>query len=79
MPSCAAFGVHMKSMLASIVIASLSFTVTGAMTGCHASADVEPNHTSSVNGSSSSSYKKTEVRDANGNLVEKKVESHSGN
>jgi hypothetical protein len=53
--------------------------VTGAMTGCHASADVEPNHTSSVNGSSSSSYKKTEVRDANGNLVEKKVESHSGN
>jgi hypothetical protein len=70
----------MKSMLASLIVASLSLAVTGAMTGCHASADVEPDHTSSnINGSSSSSYKKTEVRDANGNLVEKKVESHSGN
>jgi hypothetical protein len=69
----------MKSLIASFVVGSLSLAVSGAMVGCSASGSIEPAHTSSTSSGSSSSYKKTEVRDANGNLIEKKVETKSAN
>jgi hypothetical protein len=72
------YGGLMKSLIVSLVAGSLSLAVSGAMVGCSASGSIEPDHTSTTSGSSSS-YKKTEVRDANGNLIEKKVETKSAN
>ena len=73
----------MKSLITTVLLSSMSIA-TGALVGCSASGSVEPDHNArtevrtDTNGSSSS-YKKTEVRDANGNLVEKKVETRNGN
>ncbi len=71
----------MKSIYTSLVLMSLSLAVSGVFAGCSASGSIEPNHdtSTSTGNSSSSSYKKTEVRDANGNLVEKKVETKNNN
>ena len=51
---------------------------TGAMAGCSASATIDPDrdHVSGSHMSSDTSVKKTTYRDANGNVVEQKVERH---
>ena len=71
----------MKPIFASLLLASLSLAISGIFAGCSASGSIDPNHDTSMstNGSNSSSYKKVEVRDANGNLKEKTVESKTGN
>lgn len=69
----------MKSMIASIVIAAMSLALSGSVVGCSASGSIEPDHTSTSRSGMDSSYKKTEVRDANGNVVESKVETKRSN
>lgn len=70
----------MKSLIVSLVAGSLSLAVSGAIAGCSASGSIEPDRThTSTSAGTSSSYKKTEVRDANGNLIEKKVETKNSN
>ena len=69
----------MKSMISSAIVVVLSLGLSGAIIGCTASGSIEPDHTSTSTNGSSSSVKKTEVRDANGNLVEKKVETKINN
>ena len=68
----------MKRLLVSMLLGSLTLTLGGVMAGCSASASVDP-HDSDVHARTSSdrqeTYKKTTVRDANGNVVERKVET----
>jgi hypothetical protein len=68
----------MKRFILCTLVGSLGLAVSGAMVGCSASASVDP-PARSASDTNSSSYKKTEVRDANGNLVERKVETKSSN
>ena len=65
-------------ILKALLVPCLSIGITGALAGCSVHGEVDPAHSTSTSGTSSS-YKKTEVRDANGNLVEKKVETRTGN
>ena len=65
----------MKSLFASILLAGISLALSGANIGCSASAGIEPDRSrpaSSRDGDSS--YRKTETRDANGNVIERKTE-----
>ena len=65
----------MKTLFASILLAGLSLTLAGANIGCSASAGIEPDRSRPAGSrDGDSSYKKTEVRDANGNVVERKTE-----
>jgi hypothetical protein len=68
----------MKRLLVSMLLGSVTLTLGGVMAGCSASASVDP-HDSGVHartaGDRDETYtKKTIVRDANGNVVERKVE-----
>ena len=70
----------MKKFYSTLLLASLSLAVSGVFAGCSMSGSIDPNHdVSNSKSGSTSTYKKTEVRDANGNLIEKKVESKSNN
>ena len=55
----------MKRIISATLVACLSFVLSGALIGCHASADVDPDRDSHSN----SSVKRTTVRDANGHVV----------
>ncbi len=65
----------MKRAISAIVLGIVSFAVSGAMVGCSAGVNVDPDraHTSSST-TGDSTYRKTTVRDANGNVVETKTE-----
>jgi hypothetical protein len=67
----------MKRLILCTLVGSLGLAVSGAMVGCSASANVEPDRSRPAS-SRDSSYKKTEVRDANGNLIERKTETRTG-
>jgi hypothetical protein len=75
--------VFMKRAISAAVLGFVSLALSGAMIGCSASADVDPNHghvssrTTTVDNTGTASYKKTTYRDANGNVVEQKVEKHN--
>ena len=59
----------MKRLFSLVLLACVSFALSGAMVGCHASAGVDtPDHDHDT------SYKKTTYRDANGNVTEQKVQ-----
>lgn len=62
----------MKRLFSLALLASMSVALSGAMVGCSASANVDPNHDSAS--TSDSTYKKTTYRDANGNVTETKVQ-----
>ena len=73
----------MKRIVIPALVGSLALAVSGALAGCSAGVSVDPprstsSSTTTVRPAGDSTYKKTEVRDANGNLIERKVESKSG-
>ena len=64
----------MRNLIVSALVGSIALS---GLIGCSGSVDVEKDHHAGAGGDHY--YKKTETRDANGNLVEKKVESKSTN
>ena len=64
----------MKSIFTTLVLGSLALAIAGPLAGCS-----DRYETTQETTRPDSSYKKTEVRDANGNLIEKKVETKQGN
>jgi hypothetical protein len=66
--------VLMKRLLSSVLLASISVAFSGIMAGCSASASVDPDRAQPAS-SSDTYYKKTTTTDANGNVVERKVET----
>lgn len=67
----------MKRLLSLALLACASVALSGAMVGCSASANVDPNHdhvSTSTDTTGDTTYKKTTVRDANGNVVETKTQ-----
>jgi hypothetical protein len=67
----------MKRLITAALAGCISLSVAGVFAGCSASASVEPDHARPASSRDDTYYKKTEVRDANGNIVEKKVETKS--
>ena len=72
----------MKRAISAAILGCVSLVLTGVV-GCSAGVDVDPNHThtsrttTTVDNTGTASYKKTTYRDANGNVVEQKVEKRS--
>jgi hypothetical protein len=70
--------VFMKSLFASILLAGMALALSGANLGCSASAGVEPDRSRPAGSRDDDrSYKKTEVRDANGNVIERRTETRN--
>ena len=73
----------MKRAISAAVLGVVTLALSGVMVGCSAGVDVDPNHdhvstrTTTTDTSGTASYKKTTYRDANGNVVEQKVEKHN--
>jgi hypothetical protein len=72
----------MKCAISAAVLGVVSLALSGVMVGCSAGVDVDPNRshvsaTTTTDTSATASYKKTTYRDANGNVVEQKVEKHN--
>ena len=65
----------MKRLVASVLLVGISAAFSGMSIGCSASAGIEPDRSRPASSRDDSYYKKTETRDANGNLVERKVET----
>jgi hypothetical protein len=66
----------MKRLLSTALLACVSLAFSGVMAGCSASASVDPDRARPAS-SSDTTYKKTTYRDANGNVVERKVETRT--
>ena len=72
----------MKRAISAAVLGVVTLALSGVMVGCSAGVDVDPNHDhvssrTTVDNTGTASYKKTTYRDANGNVVEQKVEKHN--
>ena len=73
----------MNRMLTTLVLGCVSIALSGGVVGCSAGVNVDPNHdhvsssTTTTDNGGSASYKKTTVRDANGNIVEQKTEKRN--
>ena len=65
----------MKRVISSVLLGCMSLALSGVIAGCSASASVDPDRSARPASSSDTTYKKTTYRDANGNVVERKVET----
>jgi hypothetical protein len=69
----------MKRLLVPVLLGSVILTFGGVMAGCSASAGADPHdgdlHARTAGDRDESYTKKTTVRDANGNVIERKVET----
>lgn len=67
----------MKRLMTAALAGCISLAISGVFAGCSAGVSVDPDRARPASSRDSSYYKKTEVRDANGNIVERKVETKS--